>query len=90
DFDDYAKSVCAALKQAGLRVSAELGDSRLNAKVRACQTRKIPYMLVVGEREAREAEVAVRLRDGRQLPAMKLADFTTYLKEKIESKSLDL
>jgi threonyl-tRNA synthetase len=89
-FDDYAKRVCAELKASGLRVSAELDDGRLNAKIRACQTRKIQYMLVAGEREANAGEVAVRLRDGRQLAAMKVADFAKYAREKVESKSLDL
>jgi threonyl-tRNA synthetase len=89
-FNDYAQKVIAALKASDLRVSPELSDERLNAKIRACQSRKIPYMLVVGQREAEEGTVSIRLRDGRQLPAMQTADFVKYVIEKIESRSLEL
>jgi threonyl-tRNA synthetase len=89
-FNDYAQKVTAELKARDLRVSAELSDERLNAKIRACQNRKIPYMLVAGQREADEGTVSIRLRDGRQLPAMKVADFAQYALEKIETRSLEL
>jgi len=89
-FNDYAKKVCAELKALDLRVSAELGDGRLNAKIRDCQNRKIPYMLVAGEREAGEGTVSIRLRDGRQMPAMKAAEFAAYVQKKIESRDLEL
>jgi len=47
-------------------------------------------MLVVGQREADEGTVSIRLRDGRQLPAAQIADFGKYVLEKIESRSLEL
>jgi threonyl-tRNA synthetase len=47
-------------------------------------------MLVTGQREADEGTVSIRLRDGRQLPAMKTEDFVNYIHEKIESKSPEL
>jgi threonyl-tRNA synthetase len=90
NFNEYAKEVTAKLKALDIRVTAELSDDRLNAKVRDCQNRKIPYMLVVGQREADEGTVSVRLRDGRQFPAMKLNEFTAYICEKIETHSLEL
>jgi threonyl-tRNA synthetase len=90
NFNDYAKQVAAELKACDFRVTAELDDSRLNAKVRNCQNRKIPYMLVVGEREAGEGTVSIRLRDGRQMPAMKIADFASYAAKKAESRDLEL
>jgi threonyl-tRNA synthetase len=89
-FNDYAKRVAAELKARGLRVTAELDDNRMNAKIRECQNRKIPYMLVVGQREEESGTVAVRLRGGRQLPAMKAADFAAYVEEKAASRSLEL
>ncbi len=89
-FFDYAKKVAAQLKGSDLRVSAELTDERLNAKIRNCQGRKIPYMLVVGQKEADEGTVSIRLRDGRQLPPMKVADFAAYAEEKVSSRSLEL
>jgi len=89
-FNDYAKKVAADLKAHDLRVTAELSDERLNAKIRDCQTRKIPYMLVVGQREADEGTVSIRLRDGKQMQAMKADEFATYALEKIKSRSLEL
>jgi threonyl-tRNA synthetase len=89
-FNEYAKKITAELKAHDLRVSVELGDDRLNAKIRDCQNRKIPYMLVAGQREADEGTVSIRLRDGKQLPAMKVADFAKYALETIESKAIEL
>jgi threonyl-tRNA synthetase len=89
-FNEYAKKVTAELKARDLRVSVELGDDRLNAKIRDCQNRKIPYVLVAGQREADEGTVSIRLRDGKQLPAMKVADFAKYALEKIESRAIEL
>ncbi|MCL2443347.1 MAG: threonine--tRNA ligase [Treponema sp.] len=89
-FNDYAKKVYDELKARDLRVTAELSDDRMNAKIRNCQTRKIPYMLVVGQREADEGTVSIRLRDGRQLPAMKIDEFAAYAVEKMKSMSLEL
>jgi threonyl-tRNA synthetase len=89
-FNDYAKKVVSELKAWDLRVTAELDDGRLNAKIRDCQNRKIPYMLIVGQREADEGTVSIRLRDGRQLPPMKTADFAAYAQGKAESRDLEL
>ncbi|MDR0669909.1 MAG: threonine--tRNA ligase, partial [Treponema sp.] len=54
NFNGYAQQVAAELKAQEIRVSLELSGDRLNAKIRGCQNRKIPYMLVVGQREADE------------------------------------
>jgi threonyl-tRNA synthetase len=89
-FNEYARKTAAELKARELRVSMELDDSRLNAKIRNCQNRKIPYMLVVGEREAADGTVSIRLRDGRQLPAMKVADFADYAVKKTATRDMEL
>jgi threonyl-tRNA synthetase len=95
-FNGYAEKVAAELRGRsreggyGLRVSAELDDGRLNAKIRNCQNRKIPYMLVVGQREADEGTVSIRLRDGRQLSPMTVTAFGDYAAQKAESRDLEL
>ena len=89
-FNDYAQQVAATLEDAGFRVQADLGNDRMNAKIRVAQTQKTPYMLVVGEKEAADNAVAVRFRDGRQQQVMKLAEFTAYLQEKVSNHSVDL
>ena len=89
-FNAYAGQVAADLRARDLRAALETGDSRMNAKIRDCQNRKIPYMLVVGEREAAEGTVSIRLRDGRQLPPMKTGEFANYAADKAQTKSLEL
>jgi threonyl-tRNA synthetase len=89
-FNPYAEQVAAELRSREFRVSLETGDARMNAKIRDCQNRKVPYMLVVGEREAAEGAVSVRLRDGRQLSSMKTAGFAAYLENKIKTRDLEL
>ena len=89
-FNDYAQQVAASLEEAGFRAEADLGNDRMNAKIRLAQTQKIPYMLVVGEKEEAEESVAVRFRDGRQQQVMKLADFAVYLRENVSKHSVEL
>jgi len=90
DFADYAAEVAAALKKAGLRASAMLSDERMNAKIRDAQKQKVPYMLVVGAKERDEGGVAVRVRDGRQLPAMPASEFVGMVRGLVEARSLEL
>jgi len=65
-----AREVAQRLAAAGLRAEVDDGPERMNAKIRNAQLRKIPYMLVMGDREAQEGAVAVRLRSGEDLGAM--------------------
>ncbi|MDR0539606.1 MAG: threonine--tRNA ligase [Spirochaetaceae bacterium] len=90
DFAPYAREVARGLKERGIRVTVEDSDERLNAKIRACQTRKVPYMLVVGQKEAESGSVAVRCRDGRQLDTMTASAFAGYAAQKTAEKSLEL
>jgi threonyl-tRNA synthetase len=90
NFNAYAEQIAAELKTRDLRVSLELSTDRLNAKIRNCQNRKIPYMLVVGQREADEGTVSIRFRDGKQMNPMKVAEFAAYAVKKIETRDLEL
>ena len=90
DFADYAATVAADLKKAGLRVRAVLSDERMNAKIRDAQGQKVPYMLVVGAKERDEGTVAVRVRDGRQLPPMKVPEFVDMVGRLVAARSLEL
>jgi threonyl-tRNA synthetase len=89
-FNEYAQKVEAELKAAGLRASCDLGNDRMNAKIRLAQTQKIPYMLVVGQHEQDDGTVSIRLRDGKQLPAMKITDFAAYAAEKARSRAAEI
>jgi threonyl-tRNA synthetase len=95
NFNDYANHVATELKSRDFRVTAELDDTRMNAKIRSCQNRKIPYMLVVGQREMEEGTVSIRFRDGRQLgnpgsSALSVAEFAAYMERKVATRDLEL
>ena len=75
----YGREVEAALMATGLRIDADLTADKLNAKIRRAQLEKIPYMLVVGERDMAARVVSPRTRDGKQLPATPLDDLAKML-----------
>jgi threonyl-tRNA synthetase len=89
NFDAYAGEVAAVLAEKGFRVRADVENDRMNAKIRKYQGFKVPYQLVVGQKEMDEKSVAVRFRDGRQ-QAMSLDDFAGYLASKVASKAIEL
>jgi threonyl-tRNA synthetase len=78
-FAVYADAVTQALRRAGFRVERDWSNEKLGHKIRTAQLEKIPYMVVVGEREERERTVAVRQRGGESLPAMGVEDFISRL-----------
>lgn len=86
----YAERVASDLRADGLRVEVDAGSERMNKKIRNAQLQKVPYMLVVGDREAEEGTVAVRTRDEEDRGALALADFKTMALEQVRSKALDL
>jgi threonyl-tRNA synthetase len=72
---EYCATVEQRLKQAGIRVEMDASEDRMNAKIRNAQLRKIPYMLVVGDREQEAGAVAVRLRSGEDLKSKTVDEF---------------
>jgi threonyl-tRNA synthetase len=85
-FIDYAKKVEAALSEAGMRVSIDDANERVNAKVKIAQDAKVAYMLIVGGRDAQAGTVAVRDRTRGDLGALPLEQFVTQAIEEIESR----
>jgi threonyl-tRNA synthetase len=77
----YARDVTARLGAGGARVEADLAADKLGAKIRRAQLEKIPYMVVVGEKDMAAGVVSVRTREGKQLPAMPVDDFARQLAE---------
>ncbi len=82
-FNGYALDVCKKLTAAGIRCRADTGTDHMSAKIRLAQKRKVPYMLIVGEKEATEGLVSVRFRDGRTRAVQTADDFITYATGKI-------
>jgi len=66
----YCEEVYGRLRSRGIRIDKDVRNEKLNYKIREAQLMKVPYMLIVGEREKEEGTVTVRLRDGKNLPAM--------------------
>jgi threonyl-tRNA synthetase len=71
---EYARSVQARLRERGLRADVDARGERMNAKIRDSQLQKVPYMLVVGDREAEADTAALRQRDGTDLGALPVAE----------------
>jgi threonyl-tRNA synthetase len=86
----YANQVAAALNAAGLRVEVDGRSERMNAKVRDAQMQKVPYMLVVGDKEAESNAVSLRLRTNENIGAVPLADFVAQASQLNASRSRDL
>jgi len=86
-FTDYAAEVAKRLKAARLRVEVDQSNEKLGAKIRNAQMKKVPFMLVVGEKEAQSGAVAVRRRNGEQ-STVSIEEFIKQAKELIERRSL--
>ncbi|MFN2442195.1 MAG: His/Gly/Thr/Pro-type tRNA ligase C-terminal domain-containing protein, partial [Thermoanaerobaculia bacterium] len=89
-FVEYGREVEAKLKAAGLRAAIDESNEKLGAKIRTAQLEKVPFMLVVGEKEAQSGEVAVRKRTGGDQGAMPLERFIEHARALIGSRSLTL
>jgi threonyl-tRNA synthetase len=84
--NEYAHQVVGQLREAGLRVEVDDSSERMQAKIRDAQLQKIPYMLVVGDREAEKGAVAVRLRTEEDLGPRPVEEFISMAKEAIAEK----
>ena len=83
---DKAKEIEAALQAAGLRVSTDLRSEKIGYKIREAQLEKVPYMLVVGNKEAESGTVSVRSRKQADMGSMPLDEFISLALEEIETK----
>lgn len=87
---DYARGVQAQLEEARIRVDVDDRRESMRQKIRQAQLQKIPYMLIVGDREAENGAVAVRLRSGEDLGAQPLTEFLTRAQDRIARKTAEL
>ena len=84
---DYAEGLVRQLKAAGIRTEGDFRSEKLGYKIREAQKEKIPYMLVVGDKEAENGTVAVRTRSGGDEGVMDLQAFLAQCRQEIDSKS---
>ncbi len=84
--NEYAQQIRARLEQSTVRAAVDDGNDRMNAKIRNAQVQKVPYMLVVGDREVESGGASVRLRSGKNLGAMSIEDTVARITEDVESR----
>ena len=84
--DDYADQAAAKLEDLGFRVESDLRNEKIGKKIREATLEKVPYMLVMGDRDVENGTVSVRTRGGEDLGAMPLDAFAAMLKEEVDSK----
>ena len=77
---EYCEKIYLELRQSGVRIEKDLRNEKLNYKIREAQLAKIPYMLVIGDREAESGTVTVRERSGKNLPPMSVQEFALKIK----------
>ena len=83
---DYSKDLASTLRKEGFRVSLDLSDDRMNAKIRKAQKQKTPYMLIIGEKEMAGNLVSIRYRNGKQVNLVPTADFIKEVHTTIDNK----
>jgi threonyl-tRNA synthetase len=87
---DYAETLYRLLDEAGLRATVDRRDEKVGAKIRDAQLQKIPYMLVVGDREAESASAALRTRSGGDQGTMDMTVITDRIRTAVASRSVEL
>jgi threonyl-tRNA synthetase len=86
--NEYAAKVATELRQRGLRVAANLRSEKIGAKIRDAQMQKVPFMLVLGDRELEQGQVAVRERQQGDIGVMSLVEFAEMAQRLIQSRAL--
>ena len=86
---EYARGIARDLEKLGMRVSVDERNEKIGYKIRAAQLEKIPYMLVIGEKEMADGTVSVRSRKKGDMGLMSVADFTAFAKQQIDDLVLD-
>jgi threonyl-tRNA synthetase len=85
---DYARAVYKELEAAGLRVTLDERSEKVNLKIREAQLQKVPYMLVVGDREQQNNQVSVRHRKRADLGTRPVAEFIADVRRLVETKNV--
>jgi threonyl-tRNA synthetase len=88
--NDYAAGVLSQLKEVGLIATLDTSDDKVGAKIARAHADKVPYMLVVGPKEAEAEVVNVRMRQSKDTKTIALNDLISIIQRKIADKSLDL
>jgi len=85
---DYAKNLVSELKKQGFRASADLRNEKIGFKIREHTLKRVPYLLVVGDKEVENGQVAVRTRRGEDLGTFPVSEFVNMLREDVSTRKI--
>ena len=85
---DYAEEIAASLRQAGVRANTDIRSEKIGYKIREAQMEKIPYMIIVGDKEKEEKTLSVRHRKDGDIGSFSLKDFTAKVVEEDRTKKI--
>jgi threonyl-tRNA synthetase len=85
--DAYARSVVKTLREAGLRVDSDLRNEKIGFKIREHTLQRVPYLLILGDREMEQEQAAVRVRSGENLGSMPITDFIARVRAEINARA---
>ncbi|MRS04462.1 threonine--tRNA ligase, partial [bacterium] len=88
--NEYVQDLAKKLSRLNIRASVDVSSARMNSKIRSAQLFKIPYMLVIGEREMNEGKVSLRKRDGSRQDDLAMDAFIEMVQEKIKNRSREI
>jgi threonyl-tRNA synthetase len=84
---DYVNKIVDELKKNDIRVESDIRNEKIGYKIRETQMQKVPYMIIVGDKEMNEGNVSVRSRKDGDIGTMSLSDFISKIKDEINTKS---
>jgi threonyl-tRNA synthetase len=87
---EYAKEIVKKLQKCGIRVNADLRNEKIGFKIREHTLKRVPYMLVCGDKEVEAGEIAVRTRKGKDLGKLKIDELVAFLQQEISSRKLNV
>jgi len=86
---EYAQEIHGVLSEKGLRVESDLRNEKLGLKIREAQLAKIPYMLILGDKEVEESTLSVRTRSGENIPKMTLEQFIDRIQQDVQERKVE-
>jgi threonyl-tRNA synthetase len=88
-YNDYAQEVCKLFAQGGVRATIDLRNEKLGRKIRDNELKRIPYMVIVGEKEAADKTVAVRPQGGGEQKVMSIQEFIDHINAEVAEMTKD-
>jgi threonyl-tRNA synthetase len=86
---DYAVTISEGLKSEGIRISLNLENEKIGYKIRNATMRKVPYLVIIGDKEVSEQKLTLRKRSGENIGPLKIEEFIDFIKDRIKNKSLE-